>query len=67
MKHINSNTPTTKIPHQMTNKKKDIKRERKTHSFNPIVYKQYQTFCEDRDVPMSRNIERHMMRQLNSA
>ena len=50
----------------MTNQQKP-KRERKTHSFNPIVYKQYQSFCESRDVPMSRNLERHMMRQVSSA
>ena len=48
------------------NKKKEIKRERKTLSFNPVLYKQFQDLCESRDVPMSRNIERHMMRQVNN-
>ena len=41
-------------------------REKKTHSFNPIVYKQYQTLLETRDVPVSRDLERHMMRQINN-
>jgi len=42
-------------------------REKKTHSFNPIIYKAYQTLLESRGhVPASRDLERHMMRQINN-
>ena len=43
------------------------KREKKTHSFNPVIYKAYQTLLESRGhVPASRDLERHMMRQINN-
>ena len=42
-------------------------REKKTHSFNPLIYKQYQNLLESRGhIPVSRDLERHMMRQINN-
>ena len=50
-----------------TNMKKPNRfREMRTHTFNPDIYNRYKIFCESRDVPLSRDLERYMTRQLNN-
>ena len=44
-----------------------VKRETKTLSFNPKIYKSYKQFIESKDKIISRDLERHMLRTLNNA
>jgi hypothetical protein len=43
------------------------KRENRTLTFNPNIYKPYKKLIESKDKIMSRDIERHMIRTLNNA
>jgi len=42
------------------------KRVKKCHTFNPVVYKEFQKLCEKNDRVPSRVIERFMDRQINA-
>ena len=45
----------------------NTKRENRTLTFNPKIYKSYKRFIESKDKIISRDIERHMIRTLNNA
>ena len=42
------------------------KRVRKCHTFNPVVYKDFQEMCKQRDAVPSRVLERFMDKQVQA-